>query len=461
MSPLARKTWVTAIRWLAVGCLAVPVAAGAVDWYVSSNGTDGTACGAKGHACRSISQALENAADGDTIWVGPGRYGNVGRGRYDQPGDEHPRTGLGVAAGEPGCIVCVTKGVRLYSLAGASVTVIDGSNPPADSATWATVLIYSDGVIIGAPGQGFTITGGNSIGIGIESGLFFFQQRAVTISDNTDVGDAKGFTYEGAFYENTDPECHACVLTARIQWLRNTAIGNRTAGFEIVVNKAYWRGPGSFYLANNRAIGAATGFIVDPGFQRENEYPHWFTAGNVQLVHNVASGGAVGFWTALAGPLLGNTASSNSTAGFMLVSEGAPFQRNAAVGNGGPGLVLSFFNHSQSVAEGIGSYNANSFYGNDRNRPASLTVGLFGSQFGPSAHCGILAVGALSQTMTSTGVPLPTTSRIPATGNYWGSTTGPSASGSGDAAGGPCDQYGSTTLTAPFATANTGIVSLP
>jgi len=44
--------------------------------YVTNDGTDSAGCGAQANACRSISQGLENAVDGDTILVGAGRYGN-------------------------------------------------------------------------------------------------------------------------------------------------------------------------------------------------------------------------------------------------------------------------------------------------------------------------------------------------------------------------------------------------
>src|SRR5215510_8207708 len=42
--------------------------------YVANNGVDSPDCGTVAGPCRSINQAISNAASGDTIIVGPGRY---------------------------------------------------------------------------------------------------------------------------------------------------------------------------------------------------------------------------------------------------------------------------------------------------------------------------------------------------------------------------------------------------
>lgn len=44
--------------------------------WVTNDGADSATCGSRPRPCRSISQAIENAADGDTIWVGAGHYGS-------------------------------------------------------------------------------------------------------------------------------------------------------------------------------------------------------------------------------------------------------------------------------------------------------------------------------------------------------------------------------------------------
>src|SRR5262245_25730938 len=45
--------------------------------HVENNGVDSSDCGSKQSPCRSISQAVANATENDTIRVGPGRYGDL------------------------------------------------------------------------------------------------------------------------------------------------------------------------------------------------------------------------------------------------------------------------------------------------------------------------------------------------------------------------------------------------
>ena len=136
---------------LAIATIAgIHPAAAAVLW-VTNDGADSSSCGSQTTPCRSISQGIENASDGDTIEVGAGHYGNVsGNVNYTGPGDEHPRA-------DAGCIVCITKGLSIFSVHGAAVTVID-SLPSSPFGT--TVMILSDGVHFGQAGGGFTASGG-------------------------------------------------------------------------------------------------------------------------------------------------------------------------------------------------------------------------------------------------------------------------------------------------------------
>jgi hypothetical protein len=45
--------------------------------HVANNRVDGPSCRPKASPCRSISQAITNAAAGSKIIVGPGRYGDL------------------------------------------------------------------------------------------------------------------------------------------------------------------------------------------------------------------------------------------------------------------------------------------------------------------------------------------------------------------------------------------------
>src|SRR5687768_2789620 len=62
-----------------------------VDVHVANNGVDTSTCGARDDPCRSITQAIANAKAGDTLLVGPGRYGDVnGNDVLGEPEEEMP-----------------------------------------------------------------------------------------------------------------------------------------------------------------------------------------------------------------------------------------------------------------------------------------------------------------------------------------------------------------------------------
>jgi hypothetical protein len=416
---------------------------------VEAYGTDSSACGSQS-PCRSISQAIENAANGDTILVGPGRYGDVnGDGNFTGPGDEHPETNPAngnVPNAAEGCIVCITKPVHIYSTQGAATTVI-ASDP--QSAYGTTVMILSPGVDFGSAGHGFTLTGGNQYGVLIS--LYFPVLENISIVGNIDQGDGNGFTFYG--YPEP-PRCGSSVISgpdcrfpARILIANNQAIGNGV-GFSAQVNKSL---AGPIIFINNVALGTGTGFSVGPGFCCTDEAGGW-EASQVQVLQNIASGGAVGFDADSVGPIEHNTAVNNSQLGFSLVPDGATFYGNSAIGNGGPGAIVTLYDRNDIVSEPeplssplFSSFDANNFIDNDRNRPA-LSLGGFGINPGPSAHCGIL-IGIF----LAPGFPLgPTAMQLAAGDNYWGSASGPSSSGSADAVGGACAQDGATTIATPY-----------
>lgn len=452
--------------WLlvAAAALALGGAANAASLWVANSGADSGSCGAKNHPCRSISQAMDNAVDGDTIWVGAGHYGSVGGGNYDRPGDEHA-TAI-QSDWVAGCIVCIGKALQIYSVYGASVTIIDGSSAPDNTGygpSWATVYIARDGVTFGAPGAGFTVTGGNRYGLLVDSGYAGWQHKPVTVSGNTDLSDATGFAFYGPIERPHTNECIPhCQFTTTVRISDNTAIGNRGTGFELVVLQDVW--PGSFLVRNNRTVGAGTGFAVDPGYQLTGSPgPGWWSASMVGIYHNVALAGGLGFSAILPGTMLNNTAVGNASGGFFVVPGGAVFQRNSAIANGGPGLMLNFHNlgsdaSGKIVLWGIGTFNGNNFINNDRARPADLALAPYGYQPGPGARCGILTVGGWA---TDAG-PWPyVPGTVPATGNYWGSASGPSTTGAGDAAGGACDQNLTVTVASPFLPAPSEVSALP
>jgi hypothetical protein len=446
--------------------LAAP-AASAATLRTSNLGTDSSTCGASASPCRSISQAIVNASDGDTIWVGPGHYGDVnGDGNFTGPGDEQPDPNGGeenLPSGPFGCIVCITKALHIYSTDGAALTFIEAN---ASTGSNSTVMILRDGGDFGAPDHGFTITGGNTYGVTIApyyGGSTYSVSQNMTIKGNVDIGDGEGFYIQGLGWKQICPSPF-CQFTARILVASNRAINN-TTGFDVSPN--YWAGrAGQFVVRDNEALGDVTGFRVFPGIQ---DYPFQdFAARNVQLINNIAAHGGTGFYADVPGLVSYNTALDNSQSGFTVTPGGASFNFNAAISNGGPGIIVNLSNSGPGVildpADVFSTFSGNNFFGNDRRRTQLFPgLGLYLSAWnpGPSAHCGVLNLGPMAAIYGPAGTsPVPAT-QLQAANNYWGSSKGPSSSGPGDNAGGVCDQNNSTTITKPFSPTISGSTVTP
>lgn len=145
--------------------------------FVAGNGTDGASCGSSSSPCRSISQAIDHASEGDVILVGPGSYGDADRdGYYDHPGDEAAEIGFGC-----NCILNINKSVKVISTLGAEVTVIEG----LPGASEAVVRITASNAVLGQRDRGFTIAVA-PIGVaGTPSGIIISAPVGVTVSSNT------------------------------------------------------------------------------------------------------------------------------------------------------------------------------------------------------------------------------------------------------------------------------------
>ncbi len=450
------------LAFAAISLTAGRGAAASESLLVTNDGIDTASCGARTKPCRSISQAIENAAPGDTVAVGAGRYGNIsGDGTFSHPGDEHPQSGR-----DAGCMICITKPLMIYSLHGASATVIEGI-PSTDFP--ANVLIMSYGVRFGGAGAGFTLTGGNSYGVRIDQNAFVNDPEyhpagvGISVTGNVDIADGTGFSFQGYFWE--DNLCRAPVpcLPAFISFTGNEATSNPGAGFDVLLNAQIRIGGGAVRLQNNVARGAGTGFSVHPGAQ--DEFGEAIGAGNVSVLGNLAVHSGVGFDLDLAGDIESNSALGNTRAGFIVVPDSSVFRKNSTIGNAGPGLIVNFsadwFDGGTDSSRHFQALDQNNFYGNDRGRPA-LTVATGGAQLnpGPSAHCGILNVGAVATLFGPAEVTPPPTEPLRAVNNFWGAPTGPSTAGAADAVGGACDQNGGvTSAPKPFASQPFGITS--
>jgi hypothetical protein len=424
---------------------ALPTIAGAAaNWYVTNTGTDIALCGtSRDRACRSISQAIENANDGDVIWVGAGIYGDLnGNGDFSDPGDEHPRNSPDYG----NCVVCITKAVRIYSYNGTAATVIRGTDEFA-----AAVQVSRSGVVLGAKDHGFTLMGGSYAGVIFQYDVAGFGvQGQITVAGNIALHEQVGFAIEGPTLSMPIgcPD-DVCVPKVHILLAQNTAI-DCGVGFSAAQSLNFGTSP--IVIRDNLALGGATGFVAGPGFQGAGTGEAYKRADMIQWIHNLASDTSVGFHGTSLGTIQNNVASANGQSGFVIDAAGfgTTFKQNAAVGNAGPGVVAGFFYDSVDSPDPKTSFFAafaqNDFYGNDRNRPA-MTVGYPGFDPGPAAHCGVLNVGVLKYPEAQPPIP---NVDLNAANNFWGSPAGPASTGRADAVGGACDQNGGRTNASPY-----------
>jgi len=121
--------------------------------FVTAIAVDSAVCGPRDKPCRSISQAIENANEGDHIFVGPGYYGDINMdGDFDDPGDEKAQLGFGCH-----CIILINKSLTLTSIVDAKTTLLDANDAVAN-----VVAITADKVRLGKIRHGFTLTGARS-----------------------------------------------------------------------------------------------------------------------------------------------------------------------------------------------------------------------------------------------------------------------------------------------------------
>jgi len=273
---------------------------------VANNGLDTATCGSRATPCRSIGRGIDRAGAGDTVLVGPGKYGDLNEdGLLGGPGEE---SGIGNAA------LRIEKAVRVVSSAGAALTVIDGGG---GAALFSTVRIDGNNVSFGEIEGGFTLTGA-------ESGLHTDGFTGIHIVGNI----ATGARAHG-FWVNAGG-----VVSGVIDVSYNIAHGNSQVGFlvgsllessRVVVryNKSYSNGTGinsatygRHEIAYNEVSNnAGTGISVD------------FTPSFVH--HNVVSGNdrgiSSGSWGVgrepTAGPVLyRNSLIGNTRFGMMIVA---------------------------------------------------------------------------------------------------------------------------------------------
>ena len=203
--------------------------ADAATLHVANNGVDGASCGGMKSPCRSISQVIENASDGDRIIVGPGRYGDLnGNGDFTDLGDEDAEFPSGCV-----CMIKVDKSVSLESSDGAGATVLN-----VLGADLRAVVITADGVVFGKSRRGFTLANSRRAGLVVDGRT----SDNVTVAGNHAVGN--GTNGNDAF------EIGGTGHTVT----QNVAIGNARGGFGI--------GGTGHTVTHNVASGNLLGFFI-------------------------------------------------------------------------------------------------------------------------------------------------------------------------------------------------------
>lgn len=265
------------ISSLLLGCLAVTNDAAAQNTIlVAANGVDSLSCGSAGDPCRSIRQGIDNAVDGDSIVVGPGRYGdNNNNGIFGEDGEEEADLN-----GACDCLLRVDKSVRIVSRDGAAATVLHAGWLPMQ-----IVRIYSSYTTFGEPGHGFTLTGSTASAI---SGLSTGPETGFNIIAGNIVSNNSG---NGVRIFGGQQTVAANVFTT------NGAAGFQSGGGQEA---------SGLQLLNNVAVGNTTGFDVSTPYAT----------------------------------VRGNRASDNRGSGFLVTKEGAVVEGNVAVSNKATGIVI-------------------------------------------------------------------------------------------------------------------------
>lgn len=255
--------------------------------YAAANGVDGPGCGAKASPCRSITAAVAAAADGDTIIVGPGRYGDLNSdGVLDDPGDEQ---------GFPfcGCMLGIERPVTIVSSDGAGATIIDGHSVTADT---ATVFLIGAGIEFGKPGKGFTVT------------------------------DSRAASADGLVIVGEDISVRGNQLVARNQMSAGIMVGDTS--------------PGPVLVEANQAIGWANGILAQGTGTtiRKNEVSlngdGIFAVGSgVAVLGNVASGNSSGVATRDGALVAGNALIGNGAGVYVSLGLPARVEKNNFLGN--------------------------------------------------------------------------------------------------------------------------------
>ncbi len=295
---------------LGIGALLATLVAARVEaakLVVAANGADDATCGPAARPCRTIGRAIDNAAAGDTIEVGPGRYGDAnGDGDLDDPGDETPEVDTGCD-----CMIHVTKPLAIVSRDGAGATLIHAAFVNVDA-----VVVDAAGSVFGKAKHGFTVMGAGEDGLDGEA-------DRVTIAGNVATGNASdGVAADG----------DGSIVVA------NRAVANGNGGFDVQFSRGIIRGNVALANEGNGFSPDGENLIEANAAIRNGGDGFHMNGGDSTLKANAALGnGGEGFSLSDGDVLIGNVASGNDRG--LLIEDDNVITKNAIVGNRGVGIL--------------------------------------------------------------------------------------------------------------------------
>jgi len=265
------------------------------------------------------------------VWVRAGKYGDLNNnGVSDAPGEEQPITGEAID-----CMLCIFKSVRVLSVYGSAVTVIDtGTNFSV------AVAMQADGAVFGLQGHGFTVKGGGFTGVEMRTGSY--SKVVSNIVENGIHGSA----------------CHGPI------YIQDNLVTHSGGDGIVVIAEDNCPSAGPIYVNGNIVTDSSgSGFALA-------------SIDIVQFVGNVSSHNQTGVRVITVAPIgeakgviAQNAFVDNQDAGIHFAEGGATVTGNTILGNQGPGVRVSVANPRNIVLH------QNDIYGNDSaSTPANCGV---------------------------------------------------------------------------------------
>jgi hypothetical protein len=281
--------------------------------FVANTGSDSAACGTSESPCRSISQAIANAAIGSEIVVGPGTYGDI-------DGDGVFSPGSGDEAPSGGAMIAVTKPLSVISSSGSASTMIRFAS--GGGAASVAVAISAAAVRFGQQDMGFSVIGnGPNCNVGIR----------VLGPDSIIEGNIVTRCFRGV-----EATGSGVVLA------HNRALANAEVGFVT-------RSDGAVVTENSAASNGFTGFVT--------ESLSWQMSENASIGNDGDGATIDGNGTFVRNAMIGNARTGLGVNGFLvagivhLTISSNSFYANLALGGN-----CGMFNNTFTVLDARGNF---------------------------------------------------------------------------------------------------------